>query len=169
MKNIMSILIASLLCLAPLSCNGKKIDNSTVKSLDLDRYLGTWYEIARFDHSFERGLTHAQANYALKADGNISVTNSGIKNGSGKVAVGKAKTTDTTGRLRVSFFGPFYSDYRVMMLSEDYNYALVGSCSPKFLWILSRTPQVPDDVLQQILAVAKDRGYDTEKLIWVEQ
>lgn len=71
MKNIMSILIASLLCLAPLSCNGKKIDNSTVKSLDLDRYLGTWYEIARFDHSFERGLTHAQANYALKADGNI--------------------------------------------------------------------------------------------------
>ena len=165
----MSILIASLLSLVPCSCMGQKVDNSTVKSLDLDRYLGSWYEIARFNHSFERGITHAKAFYSLNDDGTITVTNSGFKDGKYKKSTGKAKTTDTAGLLRVSFFGPFYSDYRVMMLSDDYNYALIGSGSPKYLWILSRTPKVPNDVLKQILAVATERGYDTGKLIWVEQ
>lgn len=165
----MSLVIASLLCLAPCSCKGQKIDNSTVKSLDLERYLGSWYEIARFDHSFERGLTRAKAQYSLSPDGTITVTNSGMKNGKLKTSVGKAKLTKTAGRLRVSFFGPFYSDYRVMMLSKDYNYALVGSKSSKYLWILSRTPEIPENTLQIILDVASGRGYDTEKLIWVEQ
>ena len=165
----MSILIASLLCLAPCSCRGQKVDNSTVRNLDLERYLGSWYEIARFDHSFERGIIHAKAQYSLSSDGNITVTNSGTKNGKAKVSTGKAKLTKTAGRLRVSFFGPFYSDYRVMMLSKDYKYALVGSKSPGYLWILSRTPEVPEDVLQTILDVASGRGYDTDKLIWVEQ
>lgn len=162
-------IVAFIFGLFACSCCADKVDNSTVKSLELDRYLGDWYEIARFDHSFERGLTHAKAQYALRPDGKVSVTNSGIKYGRDKTSVGKAKLTDTAGLLRVSFFGPFYSDYRVMMLSEDYNYALVGSGSPKYLWILSRTPQVPDDVLQQILSVARERGYDTGKLIWVDQ
>ena len=169
MKRVMSILLASLLCLVPSSCRGQKVDNSTVRSLDLDRYLGTWYEIARFDHSFERGLIRAMAIYSLNDDGTVAVTNSGIKRGKCKESKGKAKLTRTEGRLRVSFFGPFYSDYRVMMLSEDYDYALVGSASPDYLWILSRTPKVPDDILRQILTVASDRGYDTDKLIWVEQ
>ena len=169
MKSIMGLLMASLLCLAPCSCWGQKVDNSTVKSLDLNRYLGDWYEIARYNHSFERGLTHAKANYSLNADGTISVSNSGFKNGKYKLSIGKAKVTDTAGLLRVSFFGPFYSDYRVMMLSEDYNYALIGSGSPKYLWILSRTSTVPNDILGQILDVAKARGYDTSELIWVEQ
>lgn len=165
----MSILIASLLCLAPCSCRGQKVDNSTVRNLDLERYLGSWYEIARFDHSFERGLIHAKAQYSLNSDGTITVTNSGMKNGKYKESIGKVKLTKTAGRLRVSFFGPFYSDYRVMMLSKDYKYALVGSKSPGYLWILSRTPEVPEDVLQTILDVASGRGYDTDKLIWVEQ
>lgn len=165
----MSILIASLLCLAPCSCRGQKVNNSTVGSLDLNRYLGDWYEIARFNHSFERGLTHAKANYSLNTDGTVTVTNSGIKNGKSKTSIGKAKTTDTAGLLRVSFFGPFYSDYRVMMLSEDYKYALVGSGSSNYLWILSRTPEVPDDILNNILDVASKLGYDTDKLIWVDQ
>ena len=165
----MNILMASFLCLATCSCSGQKVDNSTVGSLNLGRYLGTWYEIARFDHSFERGITNSEAHYSLKPDGMISVTNCGMKNGREKVSEGKAKTTDIAGLLRVSFFGPFYSDYRVMMLSEDYKYALVGSGSPKYLWILSRNPYVPDDVLKQILAEAQRRGYDTDKLIWVEQ
>lgn len=169
MKRVMSILIASILGLASYNCRAQGIDNSTVKSLDLGRYLGTWYEIARFDHSFERGLTHAKAQYSLNTDGTISVTNSGIKKGESKTSIGKAKLTDTSGHLRVSFFGPFYSDYRVMMLSEDYSYALVGSGSPKYLWILSRTPELPDATLRQILAVASGRGYDTDKLIWVDQ
>lgn len=165
----MSILAASFLCLVPFSCCAQKVDNSTVKTINLDRYLGSWYEIARYDHSFERDLTHAKAQYALNPDGTITVTNSGFKNGRFKTSVGKAKLTDTAGLLRVSFFGPFYSDYRVMMLSEDYNYALIGSGSPKYLWILSRNPKVPDDVLKQILDVASGRGYDTSKLIWVNQ
>lgn len=169
MKTVMSILLGSILCLAPCSCNGQKIDNSTVKELELEKYLGAWYEIARFNHVFERGLTHAKAYYTPKENGTISVTNGGIKNGKHKIAEGKAKLTDTVGRLRVSFFGPFYSDYRVMMLSEDYSYALVGSKSPKYLWLLSRTPKLPDDVLKQILSEATVRGYDTSKLIWVEQ
>lgn len=169
MRNVMSIVLASLLCLAPCSCKAQKVDNSTVKALDLDRYLGAWYEIARFDHSFERGLTHARAFYLLNEDGTITVTNSGMKDGKPKTSVGKAKLTDTVGRLRVSFFGPFYSDYRVMMLSEDYSYALVGSKSADYLWILSRTPVVPEDVLSSIIDEATSRGYDTGKLIWVNQ
>ena len=165
----MSILLASLLCLVPCSCKGQKVDNSTVKTLELERYLGNWYEIARFDNSFERGLTHAKARYSLNDDGSITVTNSGIKNGKGKTSVGKAKVTDTVGLLRVSFFGPFYSDYRVMKLSKDYKYALVGSGSENYLWILSRTPEVPEKILSQMLDEAMDRGYDIDKLIWVDQ
>lgn len=162
------MMLASLLFMTSCSCGAKGVDNSTVGDLDLNRYLGSWYEIARFDHSFERGLTNAKAQYVLNDNGTISVTNSGFKNGEPKISEGKAKVTDTPGLLRVSFFGPFYSDYRVMMLGENYNCALVGSGSPKYLWILSRTPEVPQDVLDLILAEASRRGYDTEKLIWVE-
>lgn len=169
MKKVMSVLLASLLCLGSCTCKGQKVDNSTVKAIELERYLGSWYEIARFNHSFECGLTHAKAQYSLNGDGTITVRNSGIRNGKHKESVGKAKLTDTAGLLRVSFFRPFYSDYRVMMLSEDYNYALVGSGSARYLWILSRTPKVPEDMLEQILSVASARGYDTSKLIWVDQ
>lgn len=165
----MILLTTGLLCFLAFSCSGQKVDNSPVSSLDLNRYLGNWYEIARFDHSFERGLTHAKANYALNPDGTIVVTNSGLLDGKQKESIGKAKTTDTVGLLRVSFFGPFYSDYRVMMLAEDYSYALVGSKNAKYLWILSRTPELPQEILTKILAVATARGYDTGKLIWVEQ
>lgn len=152
-----------------ISCMGQKVDNSTVAVPILGNYLGTWYEIARFDHIFERGMTYATARYSLMEDGKIRVTNSGIKDAKIKTSIGKAKLTDTSGRLRVSFFGPFYSDYRVMMLSDDYKYALVGSKSPNYLWILSRTPDVPDEILENIISEARSRGYNTNKLIWVEQ
>lgn len=168
-KSAMSLLLITLLCLASSSCRGQTVDNSTVRSLDLDSYLGNWYEIARFDHVFERGLSHARASYSLNADGSIAVVNTGLRDGKSKTSKGKAKVTDTEGLLRVSFFGPFYSDYRVMMLADDYSYALVGSGSSKFLWILSRTPVVRGDILDKILTEASDRGYDTDKLIWVEQ
>lgn len=164
----MSILVTSLLCLASCTCKGQEVDNSTVRSLDLDRFLGSWYEIARFNHSFERGLTHAKAHYSLNPDRTITVMNSGMKDGRFKESKGKAKLTDSVGLLRVSFFGPFYSDYRVMMLSEDYSYALIGSANAKYLWILSRTPVLPDVTLRKILSVASERGYDTSKLIWVD-
>ena len=147
--------------------SGPGVDNSPVSSLDLDRYLGTWYEIARFDHSFERGVEEAKAVYMLNKDGTVKVINSGIKNGKPKTAVGKGKRTDEPGLLRVSFFGPFYADYRVMMIDADYSYALVGSGGANYLWILSRTTSLPDGVKSAILAEAIRRGYDTSKLIWV--
>lgn len=154
--------------LFPFACLAQKTDNTPVKSFYLERFLGTWYEIARFDHSFERGVDFATARYTMNDNGTIKVVNSGIKDGKVKTSVGKAKKTATTGLLRVSFFGPFYSDYRVMMISENYEYALIGSKSDKYLWILSRTPQVPGEVMNAILIEARSRGYNTGKLIWVE-
>lgn len=152
------------------ACDASKgIDNTTVQSVDLNRYLGYWYEIAKYDHYFERDLDYAMAKYTLREDGRIDVLNTGIKEGRAKDAKGIAKTTDVPGLLRVSFFGPFFSDYRIMMLDDDYQYALVGGKTDKFLWILSRTPQLDDETKSLILAEAERRGYDTSKLIWVKQ
>ena len=145
-----------------------RIDNKPVP-IELSKYLGKWYEIARYDHSFERDMQRVTANYKLLPDGHIQVINSGYKDGKFKETIGKAKTTDTSGLLRVSFFLNFYSDYRVLMIDKDYQYVLVGGNSPKYLWILSRTPQISNDVLHKIIGVAKGKGYDTEKLIFVEQ
>ena len=149
--------------------SGPKVDNTPVAALDLNRYLGEWYEIARFDHSFERGVEQAKANYTLNEDGTIKVVNSGIKDGKPKTAIGKGKRTDTPALLRVSFFGPFYADYRVMMIDEGYTFALVGSGSADYLWMLSRTRILPDTTKSELLFEAKRRGYDTDKLIWVKQ
>lgn len=148
------------------------INNSTVKNLDIKRYLGTWYEIARFDHKFERGLVGVTANYSLRPDGKIKVLNSGYRNsldGAYSEAIGKAKTTKSAGVLKVSFFWIFYADYRVMELDPDYRWVLIGSKSDKYLWILSRTPQISDELKTQILEKAKKRGYNTSALIWVPQ
>ncbi len=144
------------------------IDNSVVKHFELQRFLGNWYEIARYDHWFERGMEQTRASYKLRSDGKIEVRNTGLKNGKPKESKGKAKTTDTPALLRVSFFGPFYSDYRVMLIDKNYQYALVGSSSDSYLWILSRTPKLTNDVKALILKEAKRRGYETSKLIWVK-
>ena len=152
----------------PIACSGQKVDNSPVSSFIPDNYLGNWFEIARFDHSFERDVQFATARYTMTDKGTIKVINSGIRNGRTKTSVGKAKFTDTPGMLRVSFFGPFYSDYRVMMLASDYSYALVGSDSDNYLWILSRTPKLEKATQDMLVSEAKRRGYDTNKLIWVE-
>ena len=158
---------STVMAIAAGCVSGPAVDNSPVSSLDLDRYLGTWYEIARFDHSFERGVEAAKAVYTLNKDGTVKVVNSGIKNGKPKTAVGKGKHTDEPGLLRVSFFGPFYADYRVMKIDSDYRYALVGSGGAGYLWILSRTKEMPENAKDEFLAEAKRRGYDTGKLIWV--
>ena len=164
------IIIAVIVAITLAGCvSGPKVDNTPVAALDLNRYLGEWYEIARFDHSFERGVEQAKANYTLNEDGTIKVVNSGIKDGKPKTAIGKGKRTDTPALLRVSFFGPFYADYRVMMIDEDYTYALVGSGSADYLWMLSRTRVLPAAAKSELLSEAKRRGYDTDKLIWVKQ
>lgn len=152
-----------------VGCNSAEVDNFTVKSVDLNRYLGYWYEIARFDHPFERGMEYAMAHYTLRDDGKIDVLNTGIKDGRAKDAKGIAKTTNLPGLLRVSFFGPFYGDYRIMLLDTNYQYVLVGGNNGNYLWILSRTPQLDEATKSLILAEADRRGYDTNKLIWVKQ
>ena len=169
MKLFARIILVSSLVLAAGCVSVPKVDNAPVVALDLNRYLGEWYEIARFDHSFERGVEQAKANYTLKDDGTIEVVNSGIKNGKPKTAVGKGKKTDTPALLRVSFFGPFYADYRVMLIDKGYSHALVGSGSADYLWILSRTPELSETAKSELLAEARRRGYDTDKLIWVRQ
>ncbi len=166
MKKFFLMAIAAMLF---AGCESAKVDNSTVKSVDLNRYLGNWYEIARFDHSFERGLEYAMAHYTMRDDGKIDVLNTGIKDGRAEDAKGIAKTTNQPGLLRVSFFGPFFSDYRIMMLDENYQYVLVGGSTNRFLWILSRTPQLDEATLSLILAEADRRGYDTTRLLWVKQ
>lgn len=166
MKKIFNLSV--LLCLLG-GCSKLTIDNSVVNNFDLNRFLGSWYEIARFDHKFERGMEHTKASYTLREDGKVDVLNTGMKNGKKSKAKGVAKLTDTPALLRVSFWGPFYSDYRVMLLDSDYQYALIGSGSDKYLWILSRTPRISTETKDKILAEARKRGYDTSKLIWVEQ
>ena len=150
----------------------EQYNNTPISAFDLTRYLGTWYEVARFDHSFERDMDNVMAEYLLRDDGMIDVINSGWKDGKYKVADGKAKQPDPTedpAHLEVSFFLFFYSDYNVMMIDDNYQVALVGSRNPKYLWILSRTPVVPDKVLDLVLEEASDRGYDIDNLIWVDQ
>lgn len=165
----MATLLAGML---PVAACTKDFDNSTVDSFDLSRYLGEWYEIARFYHSFERGMDNTMAQYILQDDGKVIVLNTGWENGKFKLAEGKAKYKDPEGdpgHLRVSFFLFFYSDYNIMMVDENYQISLVGSKAKNYLWILSRTPVPDPDLLQMVLEEAENRGYDVSKLIWVDQ
>lgn len=172
MKIVILLLVAVLLILAVAVVSASdRIDRKPVGLFDLQRYLGTWYEIARYDHSFERGLAGVQAHYELWPDGRIGVVNSGVdyRSDRRKEAHGRAHATAVPGRLRVSFFWIFYSDYNVLELGPDYDWALVGSRSSKYLWILSRTPVLPGPTLNHILRLAEARGYDTRKLLFVDQ
>lgn len=150
-----------------LSCASGKIDRRTVRVMSPEGLLGRWYELARFDHRFERGMTDVEANYSLLPDGSIRVENSGrdLESGEPRTAVGHAKFTDDPGRLRVSFFWKFYSDYNILERDPAGGWMLIGSSSPRYLWILSRTPTLPAPVFDHILEQARLRGYDTSKLL----
>ncbi|OJX90782.1 MAG: lipocalin [Paludibacter sp. 47-17] len=143
-----------------------------VKPFDKDKYLGTWYEIARFDFRFEKDLNNTTAHYSLNEDGTIKVVNRGFNyvKGQWKESVGKAKFVDATdeARLKVSFFGPFYGGYNVIALDEAYTYALVAGSSLDYLWILARTKTIPQEVRDRYVQFAQSIGFDTGKLIWVE-
>jgi len=141
---------------------------------ELEKYLGTWYEIARFDHSFERGLEGTTATYSLRPDGKINVINQGYKKSlRGKLskATGKAKIIDPRKprNIKVSFFLFFYAPYNILELDKNYQYALIGSNSANYLWILSRTPQQDEETYTMLLDKAQKRGYDIRKLIKVMQ
>ena len=172
------LLIAGMTLFILVSCSNntqmKTIDTTTVKRLDIEKYLGTWYEIARFPHSFEKGLVGVTATYSLRKDGKIRVVNQGFKgtlDGKLSTAEGKAKIPDLNdpSRLKVSFFLFFYGDYYVLELDEEYGWAMIGSSSPNYFWILSRTPQMDREVFLKLLDNAKERGYDLDQLIEVEQ
>lgn len=156
------------------SCNSSVIPEKAkaVENFDVNRYLGTWYEIARFDFYFEKDLTNTTAYYSLDENGNVKVLNRGfnVKTNEWKQAEGIAKFREekNVGALKVSFFGPFYSSYNVIALDSAYKYALVAGKDLDYLWILSREKSIPEAIKQQYLTLANEIGYDVSRLIWVE-
>jgi len=143
-----------------------------IKPFDAERYLGKWYEIARFDFRFERGLNNTTATYSLLPNGNIRVENRGYDYAHKiwKKAIGKAKFAGATdeAKLKVSFFGPFYAGYNVIALDSAYKYALIAGSDLGYLWILSRETTMPEAIKQNYLDLAQKIGFDTKQLVWVE-
>ncbi len=145
-----------------------------IKGFDVNRYLGTWYEIARLDHSFERGLVNVSATYSLNADGSVRIVNRGFdpKLNRWKEAEGRARfiSGSDLGQLKVSFFGPFYGGYNIFGLDErDYSYALICGNTKSYLWILAKQSELPKTVLTSLTQKAKSLGFDTDALIYVAQ
>ncbi|PWN63984.1 lipocalin family protein [Chryseobacterium viscerum] len=155
-----------------IGCSSMPEKAEAVKNFDVNRYLGTWYEIARFDYRFEKDLDNAMAQYSLNKDGSVKVVNSGFNFKKNKwVSVdgtAKFRGDKKTAALKVSFFGPFYAGYNVVGL-EDYKYALVAGKDLDYLWILSREKTIPENIKEQFISKAREIGYDTSKLIWVNQ
>jgi apolipoprotein D and lipocalin family protein len=169
---VKNLALALLLCLA--GCTGLPENVTPVGDFRLEKYLGTWYEIARLDHSFERGLTRVTADYSLRDDGGVRVLNRGYsaRDGTWKEAEGKAYFVNGSdqGHLKVSFFGPFYGSYVVLALDhEGYQYSLVSGPDKSYLWILARRPKLDKAVLDALIAKAAMAGFDTSKLIFVDQ
>lgn len=143
-----------------------------VENFELKRYLGKWYEIARLDHSFERGLERITAEYSMRDDGGVSVVNRGysIEDDEWKVAEGKAYfvNDENKGYLKVSFFGPFYGSYVVFEIDQEgYEYAFVSGPDTSYLWLLSRSPKLQPEIVEKFKRISRDRGFDTSKLILV--
>lgn len=163
-----------LICLAISGCLGMPESVRPVSNFETEKYLGKWYEIARLDHSFERGLTQVTAEYSLRDDGGIDVINRGFSaaDNAWEKATGKAYFVDdnSEGYLKVSFFGPFYGSYVVFELdTTDYQYAFVSGPDLSYLWLLSRTPQASASVMNSFIKKSKELGFDTDSLIMVEQ
>lgn len=175
---IYATLSIATLCVSLFACSNQQANLKVVQNIDANQYLGTWYEIARLDHSFERDLQNVTAQYIKNTDGTITVINRGFsrKKNAWKQAEGKAHFVDAanqdgtySGKLKVSFFGPFYAPYNIIELDKPYyNYAMVTS-GKDYLWILSRTPQLAYPIKQHLIAQAKELGFATNKLIYVAQ
>jgi apolipoprotein D and lipocalin family protein len=170
MKKTLIVLTALILA----ACVGKPENIQPVPNFDSTRYLGKWYEIARMDHSFERGLNRVTADYSMRDDGGIKVVNRGYKaeNKEWKESVGKAYFVDKkdVGFLKVSFFGPFYGSYIVFDLDQDkYSYSMISGPDKGYMWLLSRTPTMDEATKKRLTDKAQALGFDTSKLIWVDQ
>jgi len=166
------VLVTTLLFATSFAGGAEMIDE-VVQDFELDSYLGTWYEIARLDHSFERGLEAVTATYSLKDNGSVRVLNRGYKTKSTKwkTATGSAKYASEAnmGAFKVTFFWPFYGGYNIVLLADDYSYALVAGDSENYLWLLSRKPKISADTQELMLERARSLGYDVSKLIYVDQ
>ena len=163
-----------ILTLLLIGCTGMPEGVTPVEGFEVDRYLGKWYEIARLDHRFERGLNRITAEYRLRDDGGIDVINRGYnaETGEWEQAEGRAYfiATADKGRLKVSFFGPFYGGYNIIELDkQNYTYALVAGPDRDYLWILSRTPVLDLAILDRLIGKAKALGFATDQLIYTEQ
>jgi len=154
------------------SCRSIPKGAVAVKPFDSKKYLGKWYEIARLDFRFEKDLNNTTANYSFNKDGTIRVENRGYnyKTNKWKEAIGKAKfiSSPDEARLKVSFFGPFYSGYNVLAIDNEYKYALIAGKNLNYLWLLSREKTMPENIKEEYLKKASDLGYNTSELIWVE-
>jgi apolipoprotein D and lipocalin family protein len=175
MKTLIS---SSIAVLAILGCAGIPRGMGPlrlVEKIDIERYLGRWYEIARFQHSFEKSVVGVTAEYSLRKDGRIQVVNSGFRNdleGPATQAKGVAWVPDPRrpAALKVQFFWPFAGDYLVFGLDdESYSWAVIGADSREYLWFLARTPEISDDLFGKMLNIARDQGYDVSKLYKVPQ
>ena len=168
------VFLAVILSLILVSCSQMNVESTkplqTVAQVDLNRYIGTWYEIARYNHRFQEGCVGSMATYSLRDDGKINVLNEcyeGSFSGKHRSAKGKAWVVDkvSNAKLKVSFFWPFSGDYWIIDLGKDYEYAVIGHPKRKYLWILSRTPQMDENVYQDILNRLKNQDYDVSKLL----
>jgi len=169
-----NLLITALIMLSITACKSEQKDLTTVKELDLTKYAGTWYEIARLPNSFEKDLECVTATYTVLPNGKVEVLNKGYTNADTsklKSIKGVAWVPDNNypARLKVRFFWPFSGKYWVIALDKDYNYALVGDPSRKYLWILSKSSTLDDSVYSTLVNIAKENGFDVEKLMMVNQ
>ena len=154
------------------SCSSIPNRANPIQKFDKEKYLGKWYEIARLDFVFEKNLNNTTAEYSLNDDGSIKVANKGynyIKNKNVE-SIGKAKFVNDSneGRLKVSFFGPFYSGFNILAIDFEYKYVLVVGKNIKYMWLLSRDKTMPENTKEKYLKIAKDLGFDTSALIWVK-
>lgn len=172
----MRIFLCVVFCCGLQGCLGAPEGVAPVKDFDINRYLGKWYEVARLDHSFERGLSGVTAEYSMREDGGVRVMNSGVLRG----AEGSEARSEAEGRayfvegsdlgyLKVSFFGPFFGSYIVFELdTEDYQYAFVAGNNTHYLWLLARTPEVSDEVMARFIEQSSALGFATDELIFVK-
>jgi len=173
MKISLVICISAVLLMC-LSCKQERSDLKVVPFVDLSRYTGQWYEIARYPNRFQEGCVGSRAEYTLRRDGKISVLNEcyeGSLSGKIRKAEGTARVVDknTNAKLKVTFFRPFSGDYWIIDLGRDYEYAVVGHPERTYLWILSRTKKMDEDVFREILGRLTAKGYDVTKLVMTPQ
>src|SRR5574344_602985 len=172
MKKSITTLIACVSALLLNACAVMPEGAKPITSFQKEKYLGKWYEIARLDFKYEKDLNNTTAEYSVNDDGTIKVLNKGYNTVKAEwtESIGTAKFVgeDNVAMLKVSFFGPFYAGYNVIAIDKEYKYALVAGRNLKYLWILSREDSIPDQIKNEYLKLAKQIGYNTNNLIWVE-